>query len=129
MLAWLQDEPGALLTEGFLLQATTEQGFQCWVSAINLGEVYDRLYRLEGAAEADLFWDEAQHGFLPLTVIAPTPQHIQQAARLKARYPLSYADAFAAQLAQEQQVPLVSGDHKLRALEAQGEITLIWLPR
>jgi predicted nucleic acid-binding protein len=118
-----------MVTEGFLIQAASEQDFQCCVSAINVGEVYYRLYRIQGAAEADTFWDEAQHGLLPLTVINPTPQRIHQAARLKARYLLSYADAFAAQLAQEKHLPLVSGDPELQALETAGELTLIWLPR
>ena len=34
LLAWLQDEPGADITEGFLRQAASGQGFQCFVSAI-----------------------------------------------------------------------------------------------
>jgi len=48
LLAWLQDEPGADITEGFLSQAASRQGFQRFVSAINVGEVYYRLYRARG---------------------------------------------------------------------------------
>jgi ribonuclease VapC len=129
LLAWLQDEPGAEVTEGFLRQAASEQGFQCFVSAINLGEVYYRLYRTQGVEEADTFWEEARQGLLPLTIMEPTVHQIQQAARLKARYPIAYADAFAVQLAQEKRLPLVSGDPELQALETAGELTLIWLPR
>jgi hypothetical protein len=44
-LAWFQDEPGADSTKGFLGQAASRQGFQRFVSAINVGEVDDRLYR------------------------------------------------------------------------------------
>jgi predicted nucleic acid-binding protein len=129
LLAWLQNEPGADLTERFLNQATNEEDFQCFVSAINLGEVYYRLHRTRGVEEADTFWEEARRGILPLSVVEPTQRHILQAARLKASYPIAYADAFAAQLAQEKRLPLVSGDPELRALETDGLLTLIWLPR
>jgi len=118
LLAWLQDEPGADITEGFLRQAASGPGFQCFVSAINVGEVYYRLYRTRGAEEADTFWEEAWQGLVPLTIVTPTPHQIHQAAR-----------AFAAQLAQEKHLPLVSGDPELQALETAGELTLIWLPR
>ena len=129
LLAWLQDEPGADITEGFLRQAASGPGFQCFVSAINVGEVYYRLYRTQGAEEADTFWEEAWQGLVPLTTVTPTPHQIHQAARLKGRYLMAYADAFAAQLAQEKHLPLVSGDPELQALETAGELTLIWLPR
>ena len=129
LLAWLQDEPGADITEGFLRQAASGQGFQCFVSAINVGEVYYRLYRTRGAEEADTFWEEAWQGLVPLTIVTPTPNQIHQAARLKGRYLIAYADAFAAQLAQEKHLLLVSGDPELHALESTGELTLIWLPR
>jgi ribonuclease VapC len=108
LLAWLQDEPGADITEGFLRQAASGQGLQCFVSAINVGEVYYRLYRTRGAEEADTFWEEAWQGLVPLTIVTPTPHQIHQAARLKGRYLMAYADAFAAQLAQEKHLPLVT---------------------
>jgi predicted nucleic acid-binding protein len=129
LLAWLQDEPGAEITEGFLSQAASSQDFHCFVSAINVGEVYYRLYRVRGAAEAETFWEEAWQGLVPLTIITPTPHQLHQAAQLKGRYLIAYADAFAAQLAQEKHLPLASGDPELQALEAAGELTLIWLPR
>ena len=69
LLAWLQDEPGADLTEGFLRQAGSGQVFQSFVSAINVGEVYYRLYRMRGAEEAETFWEEAWQGLIPLTII------------------------------------------------------------
>jgi predicted nucleic acid-binding protein len=95
----------------------------------NVGEVYYRLYRVLGAEEAETFWGEAWQGLVPLTIITPTSYQLHQAAQLKGRYLIAYADAFAAQLAQEKDLPLASGDPELQALEAAGELTLIWLPR
>ena len=129
LLAWLQNEPGADLTEQFLHRAEREDDFQCFVSTINLGEVYYRLHRIRGGDEANTFWTHAQRGIVPLVIVDPTRRQILQAARLKARYLIAYADAFAAQLAQEKQLSLVSGDPEFRALESDGLLTMIWLPR
>jgi hypothetical protein len=68
-----------------------------------------------GAEEAETFWEEAWQGLIPLTIITPTPFQLHQAARLKGRYLIAYADAFAAQLAQENHLPLASGDPELQA--------------
>jgi len=127
LLAWLQNEPGAGLVEDVLKQAAKEEAFHCFLSAINLGEVYYRLLRLRGADEADAFWEDVRKGILPVTLVAPTLTRIRQAARLKARYPVAYADAFAAQLAQEKRVPLLTGDPELKALEETKVLTLLWL--
>lgn len=127
LLAWLQDEHGAGQTEEFLNRAAREEGFRCFVSAINLGEVYYRLYRIRGNDEADAFWEDVRQHILPLFVVEPTQRRVLQAARLKAQYPIAFADAFAAQLAQEMRSPLVTGDPEIRALEAAGLVQVIWL--
>ncbi|MEW5989188.1 MAG: PIN domain-containing protein [Chloroflexota bacterium] len=46
---------------------------------------------------------------------------------MKAAYPLSYADAFAAALAQELKATLVTGDPEFRPLIAL--IAIEWLPQ
>ena len=46
---------------------------------------------------------------------------------LKSRYNISYADAFAAGLAIEFGCTLVTGDAKLRALETDGKLALLWM--
>ncbi|HID63647.1 MAG TPA: type II toxin-antitoxin system VapC family toxin [Anaerolineae bacterium] len=127
LLAWLQNEPGAELVEDALERAAREDIFHCFLSVINLGEVYYRLLRLRGSDEADGFWEEARKGILPVTLITPTPTRVRQAARLKANYPIAYADAFAVQLAQERQVPLLTGDPELKVLEQAKVLALAWL--
>jgi predicted nucleic acid-binding protein len=49
----------------------------------------------------------------------------KRAADFKARHRLSYADCFAAALAQQHHVELVTGDREFRPLE--GEIKIHWL--
>ena len=48
------------------------------------------------------------------------------AAHLKARYPISYADAFAAALAKQNQARLMTGDPEFKAVEP--EVAIHWLP-
>jgi uncharacterized protein len=127
VLAWLQSEPGASEVDAFLGKAERESAFRCVISAINLGEVYYRLWRTRGQAGAEQFWEDAWRGDLPLTVIEPTRKRILQAARLKAQYPIAFADAFAVQLAQEIQAPLVTGDSEIRAITDKESLSLLWI--
>ncbi|MGB9873329.1 MAG: type II toxin-antitoxin system VapC family toxin [Anaerolineae bacterium] len=126
ILAWLQDEPGAEFVEEFLRKGAGEKGFRCFVSWVNLGEVYYRLFRLLGLETADAFWRDIRRS-LPVTPVEATPRRILDAARLKARYPIAFADAFAVQVALEMKVPLVTGDPEIRTLEQERGLSVIWL--
>jgi ribonuclease VapC len=48
-----------------------------------------------------------------------------EAAHLKARYPISYADAFAAALAKRNGAHLMTGDPEFKAVEP--EVAIHWL--
>jgi predicted nucleic acid-binding protein len=52
-----------------------------------------------------------------------------QAASLKARFPISYADAFAAALAIERGARLITGDHDFQPLEVARLLKIQWLTR
>ena len=59
-------------------------------------------------------------------------QHIDDklllmAATLKANYPISYADSFAAALAKINKCALLTGDPEFKILEIEGIITIEWL--
>jgi ribonuclease VapC len=97
------------------------------VSAINVGEVFYRLHRKHGPGMAAEFLDDVRTGGIPLRVWPAANRRVWHAARLKARYPISYADAFAAALAQELRLPLVTGDREFCALEEAGECRIDWL--
>lgn len=64
--------------------------------------------------------------FLPLRIIAPLDETlVMHAAYLKAQYPISYADAFAAALADEEKAILVTGDRDFKRIEKK--IKIEWL--
>lgn len=130
LMAWLQNEPGAGQVEGYLQEAQEQTEQKCFVSLINLGEVYDQLSRKKGVARADSFWDEALRGVIPLTVVDVTRKRVLESSRFKARYSIAFADAFAIQLALEMQVPLVTGDPEIEAPEKlEPSLQVIWLPK
>ena len=107
------------------LFADAELGFvRLLMSAINVGEVYYfvRKYHTESLAES---WRQLS-GTLPLTIAVPTAEEIWDAAVLKGQYPIAYADAFAAALAQKYRCPLVTGDPDFRSIP---DLQLEWLGR
>ncbi|HDM09965.1 MAG TPA: hypothetical protein ENF92_05550 [Desulfobacteraceae bacterium] len=50
---------------------------------------------------------------------------MREAARLKGRFAIAYADAFAAQVAAEKGIPLITGDKELSLLEREGLIATL----
>jgi ribonuclease VapC len=94
------------------------------MSAIHAGEVY---YFLRKQNRPDLAesWRESS-GTLPLTIEVPTAEDIWRAASLKGRFPISYADAFAAALSQKYNCPLVTGDLEFRSVNG---LELDWIGR
>ncbi|HXJ95729.1 MAG TPA: PIN domain-containing protein [Terriglobia bacterium] len=60
-----------------------------------------------------------------LTVL--TSQLILDAARLKSRFPISYADAFAVETARQRKAPLVTGDAEILELSKREPIELLWV--
>jgi predicted nucleic acid-binding protein len=85
-----------------------------FLSIINLGEVYYIVGRAKGLEEAEE--TVAEIGRLPLTVAPVDDQQVMAAAKLKAQFVISYADAFALATAVQLKAPLVTGDPELTAL-------------
>jgi predicted nucleic acid-binding protein len=94
------------------------------MSAINVGEVYYflRKHHSERLAES---WRESSRT-LPVTIEVPTSDDIWNAAMLKSRFPIAYADAFAAALALKHDCPLVTGDPEFRRVD---ELEVDWIGR
>ena len=119
ILAFLNDEEGA---EGVArwLEEAEETGAPLLVNEINVGEVYYIVakHRSEDAAEQVLLHLEQ----LPLELVSNTFDEVLEAARLKARFPLSYADAFALATAVRFGARLVTGDPEFEAAEDLVEV-------
>jgi predicted nucleic acid-binding protein len=115
ILALLQGEEPAASRVKQLLEDAQEGDVELFVSAINLGEVTYRVGRLKGEAEAWQTLDQLRS--LPLTAVPATDEAVFATVGFKMGYAISYADAFAAALADELNAVLVTGDPELAQLE------------
>ena len=92
------------------------------MSAIDVGEVYYVLRKKHSESLAES-WRESSRT-LPVTIETPTEEDIWSAALIKGRWPISYADAFAAALAQKYNCPLVTGDPEFGSVDF---LSLDWI--
>ena len=124
LLAYFGNEPGADTVEQLLHQAQ-EQTVTLHLSLVNLDEVYYITQRERGRdiAVATL----ALIDQLPIHQQAINRPRVLAAAALKANHAISYADAFAAALAQQLQGSVVTGDPEFQKVAALVEI--LWLPQ
>lgn len=123
LLAYFQAEPGGPLVRD-LIQAANKQTATLFVSLINVGEMYYIVSRRRGAPRAEEMIQDLRD--LPITFCPATELRIFAVAKIKAEHPISFADAFAASLAQELRATLVTGDPEFRAVEHV--LSVSWLP-
>ena len=122
ILEWMSGREPACDLVAKLLGEAVEGQSRLVMSEINVGEVYYvlRNNRSEDLAES---WRESSRT-LPVTIEVPTADDIWRAASLKGGFPISYADAFAAALAQKHDCPLVTGDPEFRRVD---HLELDWI--
>ena len=123
MVAYLNSEPAAQEVRQALWRAMRSEILVLF-SLLNYGEcmyVVERKKGLEEAQQAANVIDQ-----LPVRVIPADRPLVFAAAHLKARYPISYADAFAAALAKRNYARLMTGDPEFQAVEL--EVAIHWLP-
>lgn len=126
VLAWLRGEGGAEVVRTWL--AASESGeAEAYLSVVNAGEVFYRFFKLGMATEAQRFIWEVTHRGFPLRVVSATDARVWRAAEFKARYPIAYADGFAAALASEVSAALLTCDPEFRELERDGVIEVVWV--
>lgn len=121
MLAWLLDQPGAVLVERFMNEADAGEA-SLSMSWINAGEVFYIVARRLGELRAQEFLDRLPS--LPVRMMLPDQDAILAAARIKAAFRLSYCDAFAVALAQAENGSVVTGDPEILAC---GLVPVEWI--
>ena len=116
LLAFFRNEKGAEKV-GQLLNDAAADKHELYITSINAGEVYYMSSRKDGTAKAELAW-KAMHQF-PIHIIDPDLEFTWAAAKLKAKYSISYADAFAAVLTIKRKATLITGDNEFDALAGE----------
>ncbi|HYQ87610.1 MAG TPA: type II toxin-antitoxin system VapC family toxin [Bacteroidota bacterium] len=99
---------------GELLQSAAEEKIKLSMSVINWGEVYYIALREYGEEHAE----RVNHALknMPIEILDVDIELTLQAARLKARGGIAYADCFAAALAVRKKAELVTGDREFKAV-------------
>jgi ribonuclease VapC len=97
------------------------------MSVVNVGEVFYKIARERGEVVANetLEWLES----LPVRFVRADRDMAVNAARIKANYPLAYADCFAAALAGGLGAAVVTGDPEFAQLERDNVVQIEWLLR
>ncbi len=124
ILEWMNGRQPATIAVEKLFDESLAGNARLFMSAINAGEVYYFLRKTHSERIAESW--RASSGTLPLTIEVPTGDEIWDAALLKGKYPIAYADAFAAALAYKYRCPLVTGDPEFRSI---ADLELDWVGR
>jgi predicted nucleic acid-binding protein len=122
LLAYLQEEPGHERVLGLLEDAASGQA-SLSMCTVNFGEVLYWLERRRGAAAA--YSLAANIRGLPIHLVDADLDLTVVAARVKAAFPVSLADAYAAALAQRLGAAVLTGDPDFQRLE--GAVAVEWL--
>ena len=113
LMAYFQDEQGAV-TVRHLIKKAKDKACVLKLSAMNWGEIYYNIVRSKGTEAAQQYLILMEQ--LPVEVVDVDRRLIIEAALLKSRYALSYADCFAAALAQRENCPVLTGDKEFKQL-------------
>ena len=125
IMAWLKGQPPAAERVRGLLNAADRRERKLFISIVNLGEIF---YLSAKARDADYGERVLQNLRSRLATVSASDQLVMQAANLKARYAISYADAFAAATAMHRKLPLVTGDPELLAMAGEEKtLKLEWI--
>ena len=125
LIGYLENELFSSRVETILKQAREGKRL-IYLHAIHLGEVYYITLREQGQDLADLAYSRIRA--FPLTYIEIIDEKLlRTAAKLKAKYPISYADAFAAAMAVMNNAFLLTGDPEFQVLEKKENISIEWL--
>ena len=119
IMAWLKGQQPAAERVRILLDAAERRESRLVMNIVNLGEVFYLCVKAKDLAYGQQVWENLR---LRILIVSAGDDLVMLAANLKARHPISYADAFAAATALLHKAPLVTGDPELQALAAEEKI-------
>ncbi len=122
MIAFFENEAGADVVAD-ILRSLFEKKSKAYMSVINWGEIYYNTLREQGPETAeDVIRQMKQY---PIELVDADQNLTYEAAKLKGRYKIAYADCFAAALSYKLNAPVVTGDPEFRRLEPP--LQIIWI--
>ena len=122
MIAFFEDEPGAG-SVALILQSLVDRKAKAYMSVINWGEIYYNTMREQGHETAEKVIGQLKQ--YPIELIDADKELTYEAAKLKGRYTIAYADCFAAALSHRLNAVIVTGDPEFKKLGK--EYSVQWL--
>ncbi len=119
VIAYLEDEPSGQLVADWIASAHDEE-IPIYMTVVNAGEVWYIIAREISEEEANGSIKELRE--LRIQFVYVDWELTQEAARFKSRHKMSYADCYAAALANSRKADLVTGDAEFKAVEDQIKI-------
>jgi len=123
VIAYLSKESGYEKVREALAHAQSTGG-KVLMNDVNVGEVYYILARKRGFESAEYFIATILPS-LPIRTIPNTLEDVVSAAKIKAQYPLSYADCFAVDTARRHSAGILTGDPEFKKVGHLVEICWI----
>ena len=114
ILAFLKQEPNFEIVKD-LLRSSGKGRETLLMNQINAGEVYYQIAKQDLSEDVGRFWDHFLQ--LPILFVANDFDLVLEAAKLKARFPIGYADAFAVATALQEGASVVTGDPDFKHVE------------
>ena len=122
MIAYFEDEAGADRVARLLRQLIQGKA-KAYMSVVNWGEVYYNTMREGGVAEAEKVI--LQLDKFPIQMVEVNRDFAYEAAKLKGKYRIAYADCFAVALSAKLNATLVTGDPEFKKLKER--ISIQWI--
>ena len=122
MIAFFEDEPGADRV-ALILKSLIDRKAKAYMSVINWGEIYYNTMREQGVETAEKVIGQLKQ--YPIELVDADQNLTYEAAKLKGRYKIAYADCFAAALSRRLNAIVVTGDSEFKKLG--DEYSIQWL--
>ncbi len=122
IMAYLEDEPAAERVADIIADAH-EEDVPLFMTVVNLGEVWYIIAREASEADANRSITELRQ--LGIKFVDADWDLAYEAAGLKSKHKMSFADCFAAALAKQKKAHLITGDPEFKQVEQA--VTIVWL--
>jgi len=125
LIALFRQETGHEFVRDLLVKMANDE-IEGFISAVNVGEIYYMISRKSNSKNADAAVAAVKQ--MPLVIIDADLKLCMEAASIKAKYSLSYADAFAAAVSINRKAVLITGDDEFENLKDVSGFKVKYLP-
>jgi predicted nucleic acid-binding protein len=113
LIALFRQEAGHELVRDLLVKMANDE-CEGYITAVNVGEIYYMICRKSNSKNAETAIEAVKQ--MPIHIVEPDLKMCLDAAAIKAKRSLSYADAFAATLTISKKAVLITGDDEFENL-------------